>query len=115
QTAQTVVSEQLQAHQDRRNRGFHLVREGRNEVGLGRIQLLEAGDVVQHDQIADELLFASAYGSDVQRRVLHLKITFLVVGINFQRFVVRFSAVVKSADEPPQQVVREGDFGGIAS
>ena len=115
QRSQPVVAEQLQTHQDRRNRGFHFVRDGRDEVGLGGVQLLEAGDVVQDDQVADELLFAPADGSDVKRRVLHLEITLLVVGVDFQRLLVGvLLRVVHSPDEPPQQVVRQRHFGGVA-
>ena len=114
QRSQPVVAEQLQTHQDRRNRGFHFVRDGRDEVGLGGVQLLEAGDVVQDDQVADELLFAPADGSDVKRRVLHLEITLLVVGVDFQRLLIRVVRV-EFADQPPQQVVRQRHFGGVAS
>ena len=77
------------------------MRDGRDEVGLGGVQLLEAGDVVQDDQVADELLFAPADGSDVERRVLHLEITLLVVGVDFQRLLVGvLLRVVHSPDEP---------------
>ena len=101
--SQAGVAQQLQAHQDRGDRGFHLVRDGRDEVGLGGIQLFETGDVVQHDQVAHELPFAAADGRDVEGRVLHLEIALFVVGIDFQRFGVFLFA--ESADQPPQQVV----------
>ena len=51
--AQPGVAQQLEAHQNRRDRGLHLVRYGGNEIGFGRIQLLVFRHVVQNDQIPD--------------------------------------------------------------
>ena len=114
---QPGVAQQLQTHQDRGDRGFHLVRNGRNEIGLGRIQFLVFRHIVQHDQVADELLRRTAYGRNVKRRIFHLEIALLVVGIDFQRLLVIFFLLfaVKSSDKTPQQVVRKRDFRRIAS
>ena len=114
--AEPVVAEQLQTHQDRRDRGLHLMRDGRDEVGLGRIQFLVFGDVAQDNQVADELLFASADRCDVERRILHLEVALLVVGVDFQRLSSGRSLFsVKLAHQTAQQVVGEGDLGGVAA
>ena len=112
---ETVVAEQLQAHQDRRDGGFHLVRNRRDEIGLGRVQLLVFGDVVQDDQVADELLLAAADRHDVERRILHLEIALLVVGIDLQRLLPGVLLLaVKLAQQAPEQVVGKRHLGGIA-
>ena len=112
---ETVVAEQLQAHQDRRDGSFHLVRNRRDEIGLGRVQLLVLGDVVQDDQVADELLLPAADRHDVERRILHLEIALLVVGINLQRLLPGVLLLaVKLAKQAPEQVVGKRHLGGIA-
>ena len=114
QRPEPAVFEQVQAHHDRRDRGFHLVRDGRDEIRFGGIDLLVFGDVVQDNHIADETFLLLADRRDVQRDVFHLEIALLVVGVDFQRLLIRVVRV-EFADQPPQQVVVERHFRRVAA
>src|SRR5699024_2644126 len=93
-----------------------LVRYGGYEVGFRRVEFLISGNVVQDNQIAYEFAFRLSDRRDVERHVLHLKIAFLVVGVDFQRFpAFGLRIAVKFPDEPAQQVVGKGDIGRAAS
>ena len=80
------------------------MRNGRDKIGLGRIQLLVFSYIVQNDQITDKLLLRTAYGRNVKRRIFNLEIALLVVGIDFQRllFISFLIFVIKTADKTPQ-------------
>ena len=114
--AQPGVAQQLETHQNRRDRGLHLVRYGGNEIGFGRIQLLVFRHVVQNDQIPDEIPLLLPDGIGVKRNIVHLEIALLIVRIDFQRLVrpVGFPVRVQFPDQTTQQVVVYRDLGGVA-
>lgn len=66
-------------------------------------------------RLADELLLPAADRHDVERRILHLEIALLVVGIDLQRLLPGVLLLaVKLAKQAPEQVVGKRHLGGIA-
>ena len=88
------------------------MRNGRDEIRFGRVELFVLGDVVEDDYIPDEVLLFLSDRADVERDILHLEITLFVIRINFERLVVLFGRI-ETADQPPQQVVAESHFRRI--
>jgi hypothetical protein len=89
----TFVFQQLQTHHDGGNRCFQFMRDSRDKRGFCRIQFLKLCDVFQQHHIAPLLHCHPIFSRHRDVHVLHLKITFLIVGIDFQRLLLHLSTL----------------------
>ena len=107
----TFVFQQLQTHHDGGNRCFQFMRDSRDKRGFCRIQFLKLCDVFQQHHIAPLLHCHPIFSRHRDVHVLHLKITFLIVGIDFQRLLLHLSTLFyQPSYQTAQQVVAHGYF-----
>lgn len=88
--------------------------DGGDEGGLGRVQLLKLGDILQQDDVTQVLRFVRIGFRVHNRDIGRLKIALLVVRIDFQRFLL-FTGSDEFAHQTAEQVVLQREFfGGMA-
>ena len=82
--------------------------DGGDEGGLGRVQLLKLGDILQQDDVTQVLRFVRIGFRVHNRDIGRLKIALLVVRIDFQRFLL-FTGSDEFAHQTAELQVKHGE------